>query len=346
MSDKKKIAIALSGGVDSSVSALLLKQQGWDVTAFTAKLTEGDCSTVVENAKKVADKLEIPFYFVDLHDYFKENIIAYFENSYRTGKTPNPCIWCNKLVKWGKLFDFAKENGAEYIATGHYADIKTVDGIKLLYPAKDPKKDQLYFLFNLPKEMLEKTVFPLSSFTSKEEIRKIAAENDLPSKSAKDSQDVCFIQNMSSTQYINNVINHEKGDFILVSTGEKIGKHDGAAKFTAGQRKGIGIAYKEPLYVVSTDVVKNIVYVGVKQDTFTNDIKLTDLNIHDTRVSDEFEALVKIRYNMPAKPAKVKIDGISAVITFDEDVSGVAKGQAGVFYDKNDGHLIGGGFIV
>lgn len=343
----KKVAIALSGGVDSSVSALLLKKAGYEVIAFTAKLTDGDYSQVVENASSVAKKLDIPFYYVDLSEYFKENIIDYFNNSYRNGETPNPCIMCNRLVKWGKLFDFAKEKGCDYISTGHYADIKEKDGQYLLYPAKNSKKDQLYFLYNIPSEVLSKTIFPLSQFSSKDEIRQIAAENDLPSKSAKDSQDVCFIQNGTSSKYINSIIEHKKGDFILSSTGEKIGSHEGASKYTAGQRKGIGIAYKEPLYVIKTDVAKNIVYVGVKEDTYSEKVIAKNINMHDKSTDNTFSADVKIRYNMKAERANVTIDfdNQTAEIAFEKPVSGVAKGQAAVFYDKNDGHLICGGVI-
>lgn len=346
MQKNKKVVIALSGGVDSSVSALLLQKQGYDVIAYTAKLMDCDVSEVVNNAEKVAKKLNIPFYYADLSSYFKENIIQYFENSYKKGETPNPCVYCNKLIKWGKLFDFAKEKGAEFIATGHYAKICEHKGMPLLFPAEESKKDQLYFLFNIPKEVLSKTIFPLSSFKSKEEIRAIAEENDLPSKSAKDSQDVCFIQNTTSSKYIDNIIEHKKGDFILVSTNEKIGTHEGAAKYTCGQRKGIGIAYKEPLYVVKTDIAKNIVYVGTKSDTFVSKVNIKNLNKHDTRYTKDYDANVKIRYNMPAKPAHIieKAVGFAEII-FDEAVSGVAKGQAGVLYDKKDGHLIGGGII-
>ena len=346
-SKMKKAAIALSGGVDSSVSALLLKQAGYEVVGFTAKLLEGDFSQVVENASKVAEKLDIPFYSVDLSEYFKENIINYFNNSYRNGETPNPCIMCNKLVKWGKLYEFAKEKGCEYISTGHYADIKEKDGQYLLYPAKNSKKDQLYFLYNIPSEVLSKTIFPLSKFSSKDEIRQIAAENDLPSKSAKDSQDVCFIQSTTSSKYINNIIEHKKGDFVLYTTGEKIGVHEGASKYTAGQRKGIGIAYSEPLYVIKTDVSKNIVYVGVKADTYSEKVFAKNVNIHDYSVNNNFSADVKIRYNMKAESAEVKLnsDNKTAEIIFENPVSGVAKGQAAVFYDKCDGHLIGGGVI-
>ena len=345
---KEKIAVvALSGGVDSSVSALLLKNAGYEVVAFTAKLTEGDFSQVVENASAVAKKLDIPFYPVDLSAFFRENIISYFENSYKNGETPNPCIMCNKLVKWGKLFDFAKEKGCEFIATGHYADIKEAGGQYLLYPAQNNKKDQLYFLYNIPPEMLSKTIFPLAKFSSKDEIRQIAEQNNLPSKSAKDSQDVCFIQNISSSKYINNITEHKKGDFILCSTGEKIGFHDGAAKYTAGQRKGIGIAYKEPLYVIKTDVSKNIVYVGVKGDTFIREINVSAVNMHDKNCGNNFIADVKIRYNMKAETGNVELTPDNcAKINFENPVSGVAKGQAAVFYDKNDGHLIGGGIIL
>ncbi len=345
MHKKIKIAIALSGGVDSSVAAMILKNQGYEVLAFTAKLFNNDYSSIVDNAQIVAKKLNIPFEVINLCDYFQENIISYFDSSYKIGLTPNPCILCNKLIKWGKLFDFAKSRGCDYIATGHYAKIMEQDGLHLLYPANNIKKDQLYFLFNLPKELLSKTIFPLASFASKDEIRKIAEENDLPSKSAKDSQDICFIQNTTSSLYIDNLIEHKKGDIVLLSSGKKIGVHNGAAKYTPGQRKGIGIAFSEPLYVIKTDIDKNIVYVGIKSETFTNVVKIKNLNIHDTRYTGNFTAMVKIRYNMPAKSALVELSENFATITFESPVCSVAKGQAAVFYSPADGHLIGGGFI-
>ena len=179
-------------------------------------------------------------------------------------------------------------------------------------------------MYNIPSEVLSKTIFPLAQFSSKDEIRQIAAKNNLPSKSAKDSQDVCFIQNV-----------------------EKIGTHDGAAKYTAGQRKGIGIAYKEPLYVVKTDVSKNIVYVGVKKDTCSREVNISAVNMHDKNAGNNFIADIKIRYNMKTETGTVELtSGNCAKIVFENPVNGVAKGQAAVFYDKNDGHLIGGGIIL
>ena len=201
MSSKKKIAVALSGGLDSSVTCLILKSQGYDVVAVTAKMIDDEnFEQVVKNARVVADKLEIPHYVLDLSEDFKRNIIDYFENSYKTGRTPNPCIMCNKTIKWGKLFDFAvNELGCDFIATGHYADIKEESGVFKLYPASDTKKDQLYYLFELSQEQLSKTKFPLCGYL-KDDIRKIAQENDLPSKSSKESQDICFIKKPMTTK--------------------------------------------------------------------------------------------------------------------------------------------------
>ena len=191
----KTAAVALSGGLDSSVAALLLKQKGYNVIGVTAKTTNApDALNVVSNAEKIADKLEIPFYTLDTTDIFRAKVIDYFENSYRSGETPNPCIMCNKFVKWGILFDYAIETlGAELFATGHYANIKNDNGIYKLFPASDEHKDQLYFLFTLSQAQLERTVFPLSEY-KKDDVRNIANEYNLPSKSSKESQDICFIK--------------------------------------------------------------------------------------------------------------------------------------------------------
>lgn len=344
---KGRVAVGLSGGVDSSVAAFLLKEHGFDVVGVSLNLLKDGKSDVGEKAAKVAKKLGIEHHVLDVSDFFEQTVIKNFNESYLCGKTPNPCVMCNRLVKWGKMFDVARENfGAEFFATGHYADVRRKNGKSLLFPAKDTHKDQLYFLFNIPQNLLEKTIFPLAEFSSKAEIREIAAQNDLPSKSAKDSQDICFIQKpMTFSKYAESVLKPEEGDFIMNSTGKRVGKHFGAARFTPGQRKGLGIAYKEPLYVVRTDVAENKVYIGTRDELFYDTVIVNDLNMHDLEVGDEFFALVKIRYNMNAVPAKVRIDGGFAKITFETPVSAPAKGQAAVFYDENDGHLTGGGFI-
>ena len=197
----KKVAVALSGGVDRAVTALLLQEQGYDVVGITGKMTcSNESEEVVKNAKKVAEKLGIDFFEVDVTRQFDEKVVKYFENSYINGKTPNPCIMCNKYIKWGELFDYAINTlKADYVATGHYANIKEENGVYKLYPASDEHKDQLYFLFALSQEHLKRTLFPLSKY-KKDEVRKLAIGYDLPPKSAKESQDICFIKPPMTTK--------------------------------------------------------------------------------------------------------------------------------------------------
>ena len=342
-----KIAVALSGGVDSSVTALLLKEKGYDVVGITAKTTNSqEAEKVIQNASAVARKLEIPFYPLDVIDIFREKVINYFENSYKSGKTPNPCVMCNKYMKWGTLFDFAiNELKADGVATGHYAKIKEEDGNFKLYPASDEHKDQLYFLFMLEQRHLQKTLFPLSDYT-KDEVRKLAFENDLPSKSSKESQDICFIQApMTTKKYLNNIFPPQKGYFVEKSSGKILGEHTGFWQFTIGQRKGIGLAAPEALYVTSIDAKTNTVYVGYKDKLFSDKLILKNVNWNYPINKQKFEAMAKIRYNMKAIPAEVEILDSDAVVTFPQKVSAVAAGQACVIYDKQDGHLIGGAFI-
>ena len=346
---KKKVAVALSGGLDSSVACWLLKQHGYDVVSVTAKMVDdGKFEQIVQNAKNVSDMLCIPHYVLDLSKEFKKDVIDYFENSYRKGQTPNPCIMCNRTIKWGRLFDYAiDELGCDYIASGHYAKITDDNGIKKLYPAKDEKKDQQYYLFELNQKLLEKIIFPLSDYT-KEQIRQIAADNNLPSKSSKESQDICFITKpMTTKKYITEKFGTQKGDFVLVDTGKKIGTHEGFYQYTIGQRKGIGIAYEEPLYVVGLDAEKNIVYVGTKNELYKSSLNFYDLSLQYPLSVAEFDANVKIRYNMEAKKAHVVLDfeKNKGHIDFYEPVSAITSGQAAVFYDINDKHLIGGGWI-
>ena len=301
---------------------------------------------VVRNASAVTEKIGIEHHILDLSQEFKKNVIDYFENAYQTGKTPNPCIMCNKTIKWGKIFDFAiNELNADFIATGHYANIHEDNGIFKLYPAKDDKKDQLYYLFELDQNQLSKTMFPLNGFV-KSDIRKIAQDNDLPSKSSKESQDICFIKKpLTTKKYLIDRFGKQKGTFVMKSTGEVIGKHDGFYQFTCGQRKGIGIAYSEPLYVADCDAQTNTVYLGTKDEIFEKTVTLRDVKTQYPRNEKEFNALVKIRYNMQAQKAYVKIHKNIAQIEFEQPVSAVTSGQAAVFYDINDGHLIGGGWI-
>ncbi len=344
----KKAVVAMSGGLDSSVTALLLKQQGYEVIGVTGMMLDTPCAReVCTNAKSVADKLEIEHHVLDVTPKFKKEVVEYFEDSYRAGKTPNPCIQCNKFLKWGEIFDIALEKfNADIFATGHYAENRCVNGVYKLYPAKDTKKDQLYFLYRLPQQVLAKTTFPLFKL-EKSDVRALAEQFDLPSKSSKESQDICFIEKPNTTKkYLLEKFGVMRGDFIEKSTGKIIGKHDGFYQYTIGQRKGIGIAYPYPLYVLSIDADKNIVYLGKEEENYSSELKIKDVNLSYLHDKKEFEALVKIRYNMSAVPARVLLKESGANVFFDTPVNSVTSGQACVFYSPDDGHLIGGGEIV
>lgn len=349
MNFKPKVTVLLSGGVDSSVCALLLKKQGYKVVGLTSKMIDDEnFDQITKNAKNVANSLGIEHYILDLSADFKKNVIEYFENNYKNGKTPNPCIICNRTIKWGKLFDYAINNlKCDYVATGHYAKIELENEVYTLKAASDLKKDQLYYLFELNQNQLSKTLFPLSSFT-KDEVRQIAIENNLPSKSAKESQDICFIKKPFSTKkYLLEKFGINKGDFILKSENKILGTHDGCYLYTVGQRKGIGIAYNEPLYVLNIDSKNNIVYLGVKQELDEHFVNIKNVFIQNPNYKElEFKAYIKIRYNMDFSIGKICLkENNKAYITFDEPVQSVTNGQAAVFYDFNNKSLIGGGWI-
>ena len=348
MEKQKTVVVAMSGGVDSSVTALLLQQQGYKVIGLTGKMTDTtSANTVVQNAKRVADMLGIELIVFNTIDRFQEKVIDYFVNSYKLGKTPNPCIMCNQYVKWGILFDYATEIlDADYFATGHYADIRNIDGFYKLYPAKDEHKDQLYFLYRLNQKHLSKTLFPLYHY-EKAQVKQIAKDFNLPPKDSKESQDICFIQKPVTTKsFLIDKFGVKKGDFIDILTGKKWGEHEGAYRYTIGQRKGIGIAAPYPLYVIDIDAQKNIVYLGREDDNYRKTLKVIDLNWSYPIQKREFDAWVKIRYNMPHQKAHVSVFDDFVDIEFFEPVNSVTNGQSCVIYDLNDKHLIGGGFIV
>ncbi len=339
----KRTAVALSGGLDSSVTALLLKNQGYDVAGVTF-INEYSDESILSNAQKVAEKLEIPFYSVDVSKEFHKNVIKYFEETYYAGKTPNPCLMCNRYIKWGVLFDYAiKELGCDYLATGHYADIRNDGGVYKLYPASDEHKDQLYFLFMLTQNQLSRTLFPLSRY-KKEEVRRMAAEYDLPNKSAKESQDICFIKPpMTAKKYLNCLFTAKEGNFVQKSDGKILGRHTGFWQYTVGQRKGIGLSAPEPLYVTGIDASSNTVYLGRKEELYSKTLRVKNLILNSPETS--LDVLVKIRYNMKAVHAHIEMSETEAEILFSEPVSAVTKGQACVVYDIKDGHLLGGTFI-
>lgn len=343
----KKVAVAMSGGVDSSVSAFLLKEQGAEVVALTGNMT-GD-NVLLEKAKLISDTLGIENIVLDLREKFENDVISYFNETYKKGFTPNPCSICNSKVKWGSLFDYAiNELGCDYFATGHYANISENNGIYRLERAQCDNKDQLYFLYSLTQKELAKTIFPLGKYSSKDEIRKIAEDNGLPSKSYKDSQGICFITKpMSVKKYLNRLFGEQRGKVINISTDKVIGKHTGYYQYTVGQRKGLGIADKFPLYVTDINASNNIVYVGYKEDAYSNNVQITDINWQQEEFKGrEFKAQAKIRYNTPSKPCTITPAENGVIISFDEDIFGVAKGQYGVIYDETNQFLIAGGLII
>ena len=344
---KKIAAVALSGGVDSSVTALILQQKGYEVIGITGKMIKSTASEIIcRNAQKVADKLGIKLHILDVSDKFQKKVIDYFENSYKTGQTPNPCIVCNQFIKWGEIFNYAINNlNADIFFFFFYAQIKNDNGIYKLYPAKDEHKDQLYFLYRLGQKELSKTIFPLSEY-DKEQVKQMAYDFDLPPKSSKESQDICFIQKPNTTKkYLTDKFGQISGDFIEISTGKKLGTHQGYYQYTIGQRKGIGIAAPYPLYVINIDAEKNIVYLGKKEDDLRKSLIIENLNFSYPTEKKDFDAMVKIRYNMQAKKAHIKIIEGKAEIEFYEPVNSITPGQAGVMYDMTDGHLIGGGQV-
>ena len=344
---KGKVAVALSGGVDSAVAALLLKEEGYDVIGVTGKMTcDKNSELVIKNAKSVAKNLGIEHFVYNATMDFKKNVIDYFEKSYQNGETPNPCIMCNKHIKWGSLYNYCiNELKADCIATGHYAKIKFINGYYKLYPASDEVKDQLYFLFLLNQEKLSKTLFPLSSY-KKEEVREIAKKYNLPPKSSKESQDICFIRPpMTTKKYLNNIFETTVGNFIQKSTGTILGKHNGYWQYTIGQRKGIGLAAPEALYVTDIDAKTNTVFVGYKEELQNQSLTLKEMFWSYPQDNRNFEACVKIRYNMNPVLAIIKQNSENWEIEFIEPLSSITPGQACVLYDKIDGHLLGGGFI-
>ena len=346
-----KVLLGMSGGVDSSVSALILKQQGYDVMGITLELFAGSCCNIETtiDAKGVCKKMGIPHITYEQKEKFRKCVIDDFINEYAHQRTPNPCIECNKYLKFGSMYDKAKELGCEYIATGHYARMVYSEkyGRYAIKKAKCIAKDQTYVLYNMPKELLGKVLFPLGDFESKEEVRKVASENKLATANKPDSEDICFITDGNYAKFLetNSYLKPKKGN-IVTKDGKVLGQHNGLYKYTIGQRKGLGISYKVPLYVIGYNSVKNELIVGEKEDIYKNKMIVDNVNLLLVdNLNEPMHVGVKIRYSSKEEPATIVMNEKGQVeVTFDNPVARITPGQSAVFY--TDDLVVGGGKIL
>lgn len=358
---KKKVLLGMSGGVDSSVAAYLLQEQGYEVIGMTMKLwnddrfkkTDADGKEIsgYADAKLIAEKLGIKFQVINFEKSFKKHVMDYFVKAYIEGETPNPCVACNKHVKFGDLYDKAQQLGCDYIATGHYAKVEKNEqtGFYELKTAATDKKDQTYALYNLKQEQLARTLFPVGEYT-KDEIRAIAAKIGMEVSNKPDSQEICFIPDDNYVRFLDENTQKCKstlpGDFVD-KDGKKLGKHKGIVHYTIGQRKGLGVTFGKPTYVIDIDAKHNRVVLGDNDDLFSkiliaDSVNLIPFNLNDLKKPRKIQA--KIRYS--AKPAEAylsKYDVDKIKIEFTEAQRAITKGQSVVIY--NDDVVVGGGVI-
>ena len=350
--ENKKVLLGMSGGVDSSVSALLLKQQGYEVIGATMELFAGSSCCNINtyiDAKNVCFQIGIPHFTYDYKEQFKKHVIDDFINCYANCKTPNPCIECNKYLKFGFMYEKAKELGCNYIATGHYAKTEYSEkyGRWVLKKSSAGSKDQSYVLWNIPKELLEHIIFPLADFESKDEIRAIAKENNLKVANKPDSEDICFVPDGNYKKFLenNSDIKPKKGK-IVNSKGEVLGEHTGLYNYTIGQRKGLGISYKVPLFVIGFNKEKNEVIVGEENELYSKEILVGDINLLLVdEIIKPIEVDVKTRYSSKVAKATISMqDAHTIKVVFDEPQRAVTPGQSAVFYV--DDIVLGGGKIL
>lgn len=355
----KTVVVGMSGGVDSSVAACLLKSQGYHVIGVTMQIwqeedpslteLEGGCCglSAVDDARRVAHQLDIPYYVMNFRDEFQKNVIDYFVREYRAGRTPNPCIACNRYVKWESLLRKSLAIGADYIATGHYAKIRQLaNGRYTICRSDSLRKDQSYALYNLTQDQLAHTLFPLGEY-DKTKVRKIAEKAELQVAHKPDSQEICFVPDGDYASFIERETGkpEQPGNFVDLE-GKVLGQHKGIGHYTVGQRKGLGIAFGEPVFVVKICPDTNEVVLGKGMDVFTDHLRAHMVNY---MAADHFEegqeVIAKIRYNHEGAPAVIRTVGEDFFeLSFVEPVRAVTPGQAVVLYDEEN--VLGGGTIV
>ncbi len=349
----------MSGGVDSSVAAAILLEKGYDVIGVTMQIWQEStgegkkhedacCSlSAVDDARRVANKLGIPYYVMNFKDIFKEKVIDYFTREYIKGRTPNPCIACNRFVKFEALLDKASAMGVDYIATGHYAriDFDEKPGRYLLRKSATDRKDQTYALYTLNQKQLSHTLMPVGDYT-KDRIREMAAELDLSVASKPDSQEICFVEDNDYGKFITETTDYKAkaGNFVDVD-GNVLGKHKGIIHYTVGQRKGLGVTFGKPVYVKSVNAETNTVVLADENEVFSSRLTASDLNfISIDKLEGEKRVTAKIRYSAKEAPAVITmLDDNRVNVEFDTPQRAITPGQAVVFYDGDI--VVGGGII-
>lgn len=353
---KKRVLIGMSGGIDSTVAAILLQEQGYELVGATFRTFDsikesclakekGCCSieSIIE-AQRMAAILGFEHHILDFRDTFREHVIANFVDEYAQGRTPNPCVLCNSHIKWGKLMQAAKEYGCDYIATGHYAQIAEHRGHYYLKNAVDAQKDQTYFLWMLTEENLRHTIFPLGGLT-KTEVRQIALQHGFEALSKKaESQEICFVPNNDYRAFLaEQGVNIQAGEYVDAQ-GKILGYHQGYCHYTIGQRKGLGIALGSPKFVTKIDAETNRVTLGEREDLLTQQAHIKEVRLRDVdwlKESPTIEA--RIRYKSPAVSGYLEIGDEESSVWFDSPVWGVTPGQSLVIY--KEGFVVGGGII-